>query len=193
MGHGAAACLMTGVAKGVLDLCSRLMKPAPMRPSSLLKALNLGVVDAGAGHQFMTASVAVVDIVSGQMQLASAAHPLPYVVSNRRCYLDQVPVYGPRLGESVDASFPEIAYQLHPGDLVMWHTDGLPEAENETREQFGHRKIRRFLRQEAGTPVGLLSDILRDRLNAFENNRGPNDDRTWLLARFCAQSAPLAR
>ncbi len=187
-GHELDAALLTGVAKGVIDLCCRIMEPRPIGCSALLQALNIAMCDAGAGRMFMTCTVAAINPKTGAMRLASAGHPLPYVVlparSDSAVELNQLPAYGPRLGESPEHVYDEHTYQLRRGEIVLWHTDGVVEREDTERRQYGHRSLRNLLRRAGGSSAAELRDWLSTSLRDFAAGAPPVDDQAFVFARF---------
>ena len=184
-GHELDAALLTGVAKGAVDLCCRIMEPRPLACSALLQALNLAICDAGVGRLFMTCTVAALNPQTGSMRLASAGHPLPYVtLPGDPTELNQLPAYGARLGESPENTFAEHSYQLRPGEIVLWHTDGVVEHEDPERRQFGHRALRKLLRHAGGSSAAELRDWLVTSLRDFSAGAPPVDDQAFAFARF---------
>ena len=149
-GHGFDAALLCGVVKGACDLAVRSIRP--LSPPRLLEILNDAVVEAANGLVAMSCSVAMV--ASRTMTIASAGHPLPYLVrADGR--LESVAAYGNVLGTSASPRYEATTVGLRRGDRVLWYTDGVVDCENESRQRFGHRRLRSLL--ERGCNLGARS------------------------------------
>jgi sigma-B regulation protein RsbU (phosphoserine phosphatase) len=81
--------------------------------------------------------------------------------------------------------------ELQPGDVVLFASDGIHEAENANQEEFGHERLAALL---AGvSPDHSASDISANILIATDEHSGagvpPHDDRTLLVFRVTDESA----
>jgi serine phosphatase RsbU (regulator of sigma subunit) len=79
---------------------------------------------------------------------------------------------------------------LEPGDLVVWLSDGLIEAVDESGEPFGYEAVLEAL---AGGQAGQGANEVRDRLLAaigqHVEGRPPSDDRTLVVMRYRSSGA----
>jgi sigma-B regulation protein RsbU (phosphoserine phosphatase) len=72
---------------------------------------------------------------------------------------------------------------LAPGDLLVLYTDGVTEAENSQREQYGEPRLEALLlSHREGSANHLLSTILKDVENFTQGNY--NDDVTLLVMKI---------
>ena len=97
-------------------------------PGVLMAHLNGLCVQRGLTG---TAAVAVYDPGTRELRWARAGHPPPLL---GRAGAGE-PLPNPRgllLGAASTSVFPELRMELHPGDLVLLHTDGLTERRDET-------------------------------------------------------------
>jgi serine phosphatase RsbU (regulator of sigma subunit) len=180
-GHGPDAAIMTGVAKGVCDVVVRSAHPrSSVTCSSLLAALNRSIYDAAPAGMSMTFAVGILDQHAGTVTVASAGHPLPYVL--RGGALDHIAVRGAALGADPGSRYAEATALLGDGDMVFWHTDGLVEAEDADRRQLGHRRLRRVLsRAELVDPVAVR-DAVAEELRRFRGGADAQDDVAFVVA-----------
>jgi len=81
------------------------------------------------------------------------------------------------LGITPDAHFEKKEMTLSPGESILLFTDGVTEAENETRKFFGSDRLLESITAIRGIPraKGLLDEIRK-----WRGNAKVNDDLTLL-------------
>jgi sigma-B regulation protein RsbU (phosphoserine phosphatase) len=104
----------------------------------------------------MTAFYGVLDLNSGLVQYANAAHPTP----RRRCAAGDVEpvsaVGGPPQGVGLSAGYAQASFTLEQGDALVLYTDGLTEACNDKGEAFGASRLDAALRDAPSLDPGAL-------------------------------------
>lgn len=176
-GHGFDAALLCGVLKGACDLAVQHIRP--LSAPRLLEILNTAVVQACGGLISMSCSVALV--ASRTMTIASAGHPLPFVVrdDNR---LESVAAYGSTLGTTVSPTYEPTTVALRAGDRVVWYSDGVIDCENETGARFGHRRLRSLLERGSNLGARGLVRELGAELFWFRGDAPLRDDLSFVVA-----------
>jgi serine phosphatase RsbU (regulator of sigma subunit) len=179
-GHAYDAALLCAVAKGACDVAVREVRP--LSASKLLELLNTTIRNAASGRVSMSCSVALV--ASRTMTVASAGHPLPYVVRNRdgHQHIEGVKAFGNLLGTAVGSTYETTTVPLRSGDRVLWYTDGVIDCENEDGARFGHRRIRGLLRRADGIGARGLVRELSAELRWFRGEAEATDDASWAVA-----------
>jgi serine phosphatase RsbU (regulator of sigma subunit) len=123
---------------------------------------------------------------SGGIAFAGAHEDLIiWRASNRLC--ETIPTLGVWAGIFAKLGDPSLDLgqtQLHPGDVLLLHTDGITEAMDEHREMFGLQRLCHALGQVAELPTESIKDYLMARV--FEWSRVVADDRTLVVARYLA-------
>jgi sigma-B regulation protein RsbU (phosphoserine phosphatase) len=119
-GHGAAAALLTTLAKllfhhGSMDHDS---------PASLMEAVDNDFRSTFGARSFMTAMCVALDPATGQAQVVGAGHP-PLLVARHGGTTESIASVAPPLGLIKRAAFTETAIELEPGDAFLLYTDGL--------------------------------------------------------------------
>jgi serine/threonine-protein kinase RsbW len=169
-GHdiGAAA------AMGALRSAARALIGHSRGPAELLSLLQHSWDHLGIAHM-ATCMVAWLDPTTGHLRLASAGHPPPLTVGpDGAGYLQVDP--SPPLG-SPPAAVSEHSFQLTPGTVLLFYTDGLIERRSAPLGP----GMDRLLEVAAGAPRDpeSLCDRLLDELG-----RDRNDDVALLAVRF---------
>jgi len=113
---------------------------------------------------------------SGKMQLALGGHLQPLWILKDG--VGELPLLtGISLGITPDAHFEKKEMTLSPGESILLFTDGVTEAENETRKFFGSDRLLESITAIRGIPraKGLLDEIRK-----WRGNAKVNDDLTLL-------------
>src|SRR5205823_7485646 len=123
MGHGLRAALLASLAVAALRHARRRGRDV----LSQVKEASEVVHDQFGGDQFVTGTVASVDVPTGQMHLVNAGHPQPWLArGDNVSALDLHADYPMGLFPGVD--YREQVIPLDPGDRVLLVSDGVIEA-----------------------------------------------------------------
>jgi sigma-B regulation protein RsbU (phosphoserine phosphatase) len=119
-GHGAAAALMTTLAK----LLFHHGHAEHERPAAIMQAVNNDLRGIFGGRSFMSAMCVALDPKSGQASVVGAGHP-PLLVTRFGRGTEAIAASAPPLGLVEQSNFTETALELNPGDAFTLYTDGL--------------------------------------------------------------------
>jgi serine phosphatase RsbU (regulator of sigma subunit) len=177
-GHGAAAALLMGMTRVLARGCCR-----SGTPGDCLGRLNNVLRPHIPRAKFVTACYVLLEISSGALRFADAAHPPPL----HRSGLDGRVMHTtltPRTpcGVVQDEQYPEQQFEMVPGSVVLLYTDGLTEARNRSGEQFGRLRAARAL--EALPEDVSAHQVIDAVLDARRRHTGPGrqEDDTTLVA-----------
>lgn len=180
-GHGMAAGLLMAIANATLHTAVDL-DPAPV---PVARILNRALLRAGDRRAFMTLFYGLLDPATGDLDYLCAGHPFPLL---RRASggVEELGAGGFPLGIRSDLRPAAARTRIHPGDLLLLFTDGLPEAVGESERAFGFERVEELVR-----PGGTAGEV-RDRiLTAFDDHLSdarPTDD----LSLVALQRLPAA-
>ena len=179
-GKGVPASLVMAVTSAQL----RTMSSGEAHPQRIVGALNRSEATHNESMMFVTLFVGVLDLKTGRLQYCNAGHNAPVLISKDR----QVGFF------PVDANLPvgvvaEWSYTvqeitLEPGSTLLLYTDGLSEAENPERAQFGEDRILETLRRIPSTEPPVLVSSMTDAVHKFVNGAEQSDDLTMLAIRY---------
>jgi serine phosphatase RsbU (regulator of sigma subunit) len=74
--------------------------------------------------------------------------------------------------------------KLKKGDLLFIYTDGITEAMDEKREQFGENRLIDFIQQYAHLPASEFKAKLNEELTAFTKGYPQSDDITFVVIKL---------
>ena len=145
----------------------------------IIKSINKITCDGNDTSMFVTFFVGILDLSSGLMNYCNAGHNKPFIVSDDITELPAKPDLP--LGVLDEASYVVREYTLPPGTILFLYTDGLTEAMNEQREQFGRVRLIEELKSDEDCK-GLIEKMTQA-VHQFVNEAPQSDDLTMLAIR----------
>jgi sigma-B regulation protein RsbU (phosphoserine phosphatase) len=114
----------------------------------------------------------------------NAGHNPPMLYRRIQHEVYFMPRGGRALGWFLDNPLRAVELQLLPGDVIVYYTDGLTDAENREGEPFGERRLSMALREVAEGPAEEILAYLVRQVDAFCNDAPAVDDLTLCVVRF---------
>jgi phosphoserine phosphatase RsbU/P len=165
MGHGARAALVVATIRGLLEQIAK----ETQEPGEFMTRLNAAyskIFSSASELMFATACCVSFDLKRGQIRHANAGHPLPMVIDpdgTVRTARVSEEALGPALGLFGDARYSHIVADLMPGKRVVFYTDGLTEARNQTQDEFDVTGLEKSMVAHVADPLpALLDSLVRD-------------------------------
>src|ERR1700745_2769309 len=154
-GHGAAAALLTTLAKllfhyGSMDHDS---------PASLMEGVDNDFRSIFGARSFMTAMCFALDPATGQAQVVGAGHP-SLLVFHQDGTTESIASVAPPLGMIKRTAFTETPIVLEPGDAFLLYTDGLFRSTKDERHRLTPQELEKVLDHSASSADALLKGIV---------------------------------
>lgn len=132
---------------------------------------------------FVTAFAGVLDVETGTVSYCNAGHNPPILLRGDNAQLLPYP-NGPALCLAPKFPYDPGEVVLNPGDTLLLYTDGVTEAFNETREEFGDERLREVVEAAAGRSAqGVLEHVFTS-VRTFANGVPQSDDITMLALQY---------
>jgi hypothetical protein len=176
-GKGMGAALIMATAKAVVPLLATSSDPA-----ATLVALDEKLGRELGKREFVALAFAVYDAASGELRLANAGLPDPYLLRAGEAPRP-LACPGPRipLGLKAGVAREALALRIAPGERVVFLSDGLPEAPRPDGEPLGYSALEALLDLPPGDGrPGEAVELLLSRVAAAAG-AAPEDDATVLL------------
>ena len=122
-GKGSAAALYGAVAIGTL----RSLAPQKPRPAEMLRAMNGFLGERMIEGRFMTLCFATWNRRRRRLRIANAGQEQPFLFHGGRC--EKIRLVGFPLGIFEEATYDQRSFILDPGDVVVFHSDGIGDAQ----------------------------------------------------------------
>jgi len=174
-GKGSAAALYGAVAVGTLRSLGSL-KP---RPANMLRAVNGFLGERLIEGRFMTLCFATWSRRQNRLRIANAGQEQPLLYHGGRC--EKIQLTGFPLGIFEEATYDERSFILEPGEIVVFYSDGIGDAQNRSGEFFGFEGIARMVTEHHGLPADGIADRILEEVDAFCGGEHPVDDRAVIV------------
>ena len=187
-GHGVPAALVTSAAKASSSL---IYHYPDMALNDLMSVLNHAVFGTSNGKIQMTFYLACLDLRTGKINICNASHEPPMVFpiekDLKKKDIQALPGYlGPRLGEDLKSVYFESTETIKVTDRIFFYTDGIPELENPTGQQWSEQKMIRSLLQSFRKGPGIETAMtdLEANIEDFRAGTPLVDDITYFMLEF---------
>ncbi|MGD0513592.1 MAG: PP2C family protein-serine/threonine phosphatase [Terriglobales bacterium] len=135
-----------------------------------------------SGLRFTTAFLAEFDPATRTLTYTNAGHNAP-ILRRASGAIERLSSGGLPLGMWADKTYEGGTVILEPGDWLAIFTDGVVEAENANKDEYGEQRLLNILHgAAAATPPELLRRVMGD-LDAFVSSAPQHDDVTCMLVK----------
>lgn len=183
-GHGvASALLLSG-----LRSCMHLILEETNNPKEVFIKLNRMIRKTQNKKMFVTAIFAVIDLEKNICSLFNAGHLPPYRISADSNELFKIKRHGITLGAvddiSQDMGDTEVVFEFKKNDKLILYTDGVSEAMNSNKIEYGFERLEMFLNSNADkSPPELLNNLLEDIKNFTKDTEQKDDMSIMIIGR----------
>ncbi len=173
-GKGVPAALL--MAKLMSDV--RFFALSEREPDRVVSKLNYNLAMSNTEDVFVTLLYMTLDCKNKKLAITNAGHLPPVVRKGTDGSVVRVEegVNYP-LGVLPDTEFEIVEFQLNPGDAMAIFTDGIIEAMNAEKEQYGFGRLEVAMNDPAASPADLTKKVLAD-VKKFVGRTAQSDDLT---------------
>jgi len=180
-GHGIASALFMARAIGLL----RILAMNTFAPDELLTQLNERLCINNDTNLFLTIFCGFLEVDSGALVYSNGGHCPPIL-----CAADQISDLvipkGPLVGALPGARYAALHKTLATNDVLVCYTDGVTEAQNESKEEFSEERCRKLMGDLQVQPLQNVLDEMRRQVATFTGTEVLEDDFTMLALRRTA-------
>lgn len=151
-------------------------------PDKVLYDFNeqLVALDQGA-NMFITLFYGVYNLKTGRLAYSTAGHNMPYLKTRTRDF-QMLPAMKTMVAGIIDGMEMNLdETSLASGDIIVLYTDGMTEAVNEDREEFGEERLKGLLDGYADLPAKEMCDRLIRDVFEFQTGMPQFDDMTLFV------------
>jgi serine phosphatase RsbU (regulator of sigma subunit) len=185
-GHGIPAALIASM----LKVAFAAQTAHADDPARVLAGLNQALCGKFEDH-FVTAVYVFVDLEKSAVRYAGAGHPPLLLASCSNAHIAksesrELEANGLMLGLFPEATYSSIEVPLDAGSRILLYTDGILEATNAAREEFGKSRLKAFLAASSVSAARMADALLLElrRWSGSSHARGHDDDITLLVLDF---------
>jgi serine phosphatase RsbU (regulator of sigma subunit) len=154
-------------------------------PQDVMRETNRWIAEDVPPRSFVALSYATLDLATRRLALANAGQlaPLRRRAGGQIEYLEPPGDTLP-LGIQPDTPYDTLELALEPGDLLLFYTDGIVEAQNFQHELFGFERLEQLLREHGDLPPDNLIDLVIRAIELFTGSAPQHDDMTIMALRI---------
>jgi sigma-B regulation protein RsbU (phosphoserine phosphatase) len=175
-GKGIAAALLASQLQAAMRSEVRHQVGLP----AMLSNVNELIYDSTSQDRFATLFVADFDPSTHRLLYSNAGHNYPIHLSEDE-HVNSLDQGGLLLGAFPGCTYDQGELVLRPGDIVLFYTDGLNEAENEAGEQYGEDRILEFMRRHRDLSPEEIQTKLVKEIKEFVGGASLQDDMTLIV------------
>lgn len=180
MGKGVPAGLIMTMTRGML----RAEVLNAHSPARILQHLNrVMYADLENSNRFVTLFYSEYDPKTCILSYSNAAHNPPLLWQAATKTIKRLDTLGMLIGLDADTHYQDAQIQLHPGDILIYYTDGFTDAANQNGERFDEENLTQAFRwasQHFNDPQAIL-DYLFERVQTFIGVGNRNADDMTLI------------
>ena len=179
-GKGIPAALFMMACKIILQSCAMLGNSA----GEILTRTNEAICSNNPEEMFITVWLGILEISTGRLTAANAGHEYPVLKRADGVFELFRDKHGFVAGSMAGIKYKEYELQLCPGDKLFVYTDGVREARDADRKQFGTERMLAALNESRdAAPEQILKSVHRA-VDAFVKDAEQFDDLTMLCMEY---------
>ena len=157
-------------------------------PATVMASMNSILYERQLEEYYCTLIYSVFDFKRSTVTLANAG--LPYPIRKRRndapagAPAAQIELPGVPLGSFPGSHYDELVLDLKAGDLFVFCTDGVTEAQDTLMREFGSDRLLAVVDQLHDRPAREIVDGIFAAVQEFRGEMAPNDDTTAVVVRI---------
>jgi serine phosphatase RsbU (regulator of sigma subunit) len=156
----------------------RTLVDGKLPPETIATRLNHALAEDNEQGMFVTMFIGLINLKSGHMEYCNAGHNPPLLDGKFMQMEPNAPI----------GLWPELAYEgeevddMH-GRTLFVYTDGINEAENANKEQFGDERLQALLQKDWGD-ARQTSETIHKAVEDFVGGAEPSDDLTKMCIKM---------
>jgi len=174
-GKAAPAALFAALVSGIMRAAAK-QRPEPAR---MLALLNDELQERKLESQYVTMLFAVWNGESRTLQVANSGAVQP--VFYHGCAASTVPAEGFPLGLFPGVAYEELSVKTEAGDVVVFISDGILDAENAEGEMYGQERLSGVICSLRDATAQELADAILGDVSRFQGEQERFDDETIIV------------
>jgi len=176
-GKGAPAAIYAALVSGIL----RSHAPIEPGPAEMLAAVNFSLSERRIEGQFVSLIYAVWDDDNGQLRVANSGLPRPVYCHDGK--IEIIQATGLPLGLFDDAEYDEFTFTPKAGDLFVFFSDGILDAQNKAREMFGRGRLEQIVTARCALSAEGVVEAIFKAVAEHAGTEEAFDDQTVVVLR----------
>lgn len=177
-GKGVPAAFLMALGRSVLKT---LTLTGDFAPNENLNELNKIIYSDITEDMFITMMHSKYDRKSRTLYYSNAGHNPLVVYRASTDKMELHTVKGVAIGFLEEYKYRQGEIQLEKGDIVIFYTDGITEAENKDKEMFGLERLQNVIYKNRDKSPKELRKVILEAINRFRKDYEQTDDLTFVI------------
>ena len=177
-GKGAPAAFLMALSRSMLKTITYVSNYGPAEELSLFNKIIYNDITE---DMFITLMNAKYDMATKNLSYSSAGHNPLVVYRKNTNEIELCGTKGVAIGFIKNYSYREKSITLYDGDIAIFYTDGIIEAENDSRTLFGIENFQDIIYENAHLSAENLKEKILQEIEKFRKNYEQVDDITFVI------------
>ncbi|HBN08064.1 MAG TPA: hypothetical protein DD435_05260 [Cyanobacteria bacterium UBA8530] len=189
-GHGVPAALLMAMVKS----CLHTQVLSNYRVSDVMEVANNAVFKSSFDRRLMTFFYSILDTRKGILTFANAGHLYPYLFRASTKEVLSLEVSSYPLGVRPNTTYKEESIKVEDGDILVFYSDGIIEAMNAIKEEFGFDRMEKVIQESGDRSASEIVKELLLRWRTFISEgelQATEDDVTVVVVKMKTKSDEL--
>jgi len=174
-GKAAPAALFAALVSGIMRSAA-IQRP---KPAQMLGMLNDALQERKLESQYVTMLFAVWNDQNQTLQVSNSGAVQPVFCRDGQALT--IKTEGFPLGMFPDVSYDEIEIVTQAGDILLFISDGILDAENAQGEMYGSERLAKVLGANPDHTAGQIADTILADVTRFQDGKDRFDDETIIV------------
>lgn len=149
-----------------------------------IRRINHVLVQDTPPGEFVTLFYGMLNTRTKELTYVNAGHNPPYLYDLHTDEIVALSGEGPVVGILDDYPFQADGIALRPGQLVVFYTDGVTESMNHSDEQFGDKRLKELIRENAIQSAQTILDHIYAKIVQHVAGAPQHDDLTMVIMKI---------
>ncbi len=147
----------------------------------VIKDANKLIAEDSNSGMFVTLFYAIIDLKNKTMDYVNAGHNPPVMFIRKTGLMDCLKAKGIALGAIDTIDLEDRKINLESGDLIVFYTDGVTEAQNNNGELFGEKRLYKLIKSNYDLNAEEMVNKIKESVVSFSENQSQFDDITLMV------------
>lgn len=180
IGKSIPAALYMSATNSVLE--TLLAVKPDLVPRDVIGTTNDMICRKTKGSHFVTLSYGIIDLKKMFFTYSNAGHNYPILLRDGAC--TELQCNGPALGMFQEDQFESFEITLKSGDFLILYTDGIVEALNKDKKQFGFQQLYSIIVEQNESSAQTLGNAILAAVKSHAQEMKQYDDITLICIRL---------
>ncbi|MEA1884673.1 MAG: GAF domain-containing SpoIIE family protein phosphatase [Thermotogota bacterium] len=162
----------------------RIMVQGSNSLPELVSKVNDHIAQSEITDRFVTSMFVLMDTNEGSFKYSNAGHDPIILYRKETDEFFEISNNGIPIGIFQDQLYVEETFNLKPGDVFVIYTDGIPEARNEGKEEFGFERLKEVIKTNYNHSATEIKNEILYAVEEFVGTAKQHDDTTFIVVRY---------